>query len=734
MAERVRQLDWSKTPLGASDRWPQCLRTAVDITLGLPTPATLLWGEKHCQIYNDAYIAIAGHRHPTLLGCPVAQGWPDAHEDVVVPLIRQIHADVPALLNSYPVLLSGPDGTSSTHVFDTSFSPVRNETGAIAGILQLLKEVSDREHAQLALRQSEARFRALVTTGSQMVYRMSSDWKLMFQLDGQGTLADTGTPLDSWAKKYLLPEDHAEVFGAINAAISSKSPFNKEHRVVHSDGTVGWALSHAVPLCDADGQILEWVGVGRDVSERRKADIALRESEERLRQFGEASQDILWIRDAESLQLVYLTPAFEAIYGLSRSTAFSGDSYRDWIDLIVPEDRERATDAIRKVRNGQHMKVEYRVIRPSDGAVRWLRNTDFPIGDQHGNVVMIGGIGHDFTEARHTQLRLQTLVEGIPQLVWRAKDGGAWTWASTQWMNFTGQQACEAEGNGWLATLHPDDRATAAEAWHHATRTGALSTEFRIRCQETGDYRWFQTRAAPVRSHEGTVVEWLGTSTDVHDLRELQEHQKVLVGELQHRTRNLVAVVRSIADKTLRHSQDLSEFGDVFSDRLEALARVQGLLSKLSEHDRVHFDELIRSELEALHGNFEQISLQGPSGIRLRSSTVQVLAMALHELATNALKYGALCQVGARLDIHWSVTETKDQAPWLHIEWQESGVSMQSSESATPSGGHGRELIERAMPYQLNAKTTYALGPGGVRCTISIPVSKHRLDEASAAC
>ncbi|MBB2709103.1 UNVERIFIED_ORG: two-component sensor histidine kinase [Rhizobium etli] len=211
---------------------------------------------------------------------------------------------------------------------------------------------------------------------------------------------------------------------------------------------------------------------------------------------------------------------------------------------------------------------------------------------------------------------------------------------------------------------------------------------------------------------------------------------KVLVAELQHRTRNLMAVVRSMAEKTMRTSTDLADFHERFRDRLDVLARVQGLLSRLQEGDRITFDQLIRSELAAhgtLEGENSRISLQGPDGVRLRSTTVQTMALAMHELGTNAAKYGALSQARAHLAITWRVEQSGEGGkPWLHVEWQESGVKMPPADSGPQGGGQGRELIERALPYQLDAKTSYVLGEDGVHCTIAIPVSLSNLIEAEA--
>lgn len=208
-------------------------------------------------------------------------------------------------------------------------------------------------------------------------------------------------------------------------------------------------------------------------------------------------------------------------------------------------------------------------------------------------------------------------------------------------------------------------------------------------------------------------------------LRESERLRRVLVGELQHRTRNLIGLIRSTADKTARTSHDIADFRTRLRARLDAMARVQGLLSRLKDTDRVVFEELIETEVAAMHGGADRVRLDGPKGVRLRSSTVQTLAMALHELATNAVKYGAIGQPQGRLAVTWSFERSGPGGkPWLHIDWRESEVAMPPPGAAPQGSGQGRELIERALPYQLQARTTYELGPDGVHCTISIPVSE----------
>jgi two-component sensor histidine kinase len=176
----------------------------------------------------------------------------------------------------------------------------------------------------------------------------------------------------------------------------------------------------------------------------------------------------------------------------------------------------------------------------------------------------------------------------------------------------------------------------------------------------------------------------------------------------------------------MRKSNTFVDFSTSYHDRLQALARVQTLLFRQQRGDRVTFDELIETELAAQSangGDGGQVALDGPKGVALLSGTVQALAMAVHELATNAVKYGALKQPNGRLTIRWrqEISEERGER-WLHVDWKESGVEVPPSVGGT---GQGRELIERALPYQFGARTTFALEADGVHCTISLPMSER---------
>jgi two-component sensor histidine kinase len=217
-------------------------------------------------------------------------------------------------------------------------------------------------------------------------------------------------------------------------------------------------------------------------------------------------------------------------------------------------------------------------------------------------------------------------------------------------------------------------------------------------------------------------------------LRASQERLKAVVAELQHRTRNLISIVGTIAKRTLKTSKTFDDFEANFQDRLEVLGRTQGLLFRAEAGGRVTFDELISTELAAQPiraGGNGSVTLDGPKDVGLRSGAVQPLGMALHELATNALKYGALKQPNGHLTVRWRLeTVGESGKPRLRLDWKESGVEMPAMGASPHGGGQGRELIERVLPYQFDAQTMFAMEVDGVHCTISLPAAEHEMTDA----
>jgi len=206
---------------------------------------------------------------------------------------------------------------------------------------------------------------------------------------------------------------------------------------------------------------------------------------------------------------------------------------------------------------------------------------------------------------------------------------------------------------------------------------------------------------------------------DVTERRQSELQQRAVMGELQHRVKNILANVRGLARQTRLRSPDLETFFTLFDGRLEALARTQNLLLQ-SQGDAVPLDQLLRTELGATGAQEgETFRLEGPP-VLLAARTAQAVAMTAHELTTNAAKYGALAQTGAHIDIRWRVVRHKGRRH-LELTWLEREVVVPEG---TPRRGFGMEVIERMLSYTLGGTSKVIFAQGGIECRMSFPLER----------
>lgn len=329
------------------------------------------------------------------------------------------------------------------------------------------------------------------------------------------------------------------------------------------------------------------------------------------------------------------------------------------------------------------------------------------------------GRAEAIADLTRTRDRLRQLVEGVPLLLWRASGDGQCTWVSPQWARLTGQGEAVSHGHGWLDAVHPDDRDLALRAWRRSRRTKAFGVEYRLRDADADRYRWFQARAMPLFDEVGQIAEWLGTSTDIDDLKALREHERALRAELQHRVRNTLAVVRSMAQRTAERSETVDDFQMHFDARLGAFARTQSLAAR-DPDGGVDLETMIAEELFAYHAREgDQVTIKG-SEVRLKPKIADMLGLAIHELTVNAVKYGGLSSDQGRVEVTWELEGAPD-SPLLVLSWADAAPDRPASDAT--HHGFGSELIERSLVFDLDATTNLAIGPEGARCEIRLPLA-----------
>jgi PAS domain S-box-containing protein len=442
-------------------------------------------------------------------------------------------------------------------------------------------------------------------------------------------------------------------------------------------------------------------------------------SAELLRLIVESSNDFAIFTTDQARLVTSWNSGAERLFGFTPDEMMGSSSDA----IFTPEDREAgAPEREQHLAEHNGRAADERWHQRKDGTVFWASGLMMLLSDGSGFVKITRDRSEQHAaeeQTRQSEERFRLLATSIPQLVFRTRGNGDRTWPSPQWIDFTGQTFDDSLALGWLEAIHPDDREPTLAAWRDAEQLGEYYCEHRVWRTPDGEYRWHQTRARPV-DWPGASDDWVGTMTDIHDLRALKDRQQVLMAELQHRTRNLLAVVQAVASQTLRNSDSLETFRPEFEKRLRALSRVQGLFSRADQQD-IELRVLVESELAAHADQIlqpDKIKVEGPP-VALPATSAQALGLGVHELATNAVKYGALAHPQGQLSLTWALGEDQER-PEVILEWRETGVPMPTTKPTRK--GYGRELIERALPYQLSAKTELTFTPEGVHCVLAVPV------------
>jgi PAS domain S-box-containing protein len=358
------------------------------------------------------------------------------------------------------------------------------------------------------------------------------------------------------------------------------------------------------------------------------------------------------------------------------------------------------------------------------GEPRWIESRVLVSYDEAGKPVRRIGANIDVTERKQAE---QALAERNAQfdLAHRAARVGCYTHdisAKTMLISRASmatyglsQSTIEVTAQQWQARVHRDDvqRLRAEHIVAFKERRPELVNEFRI-VRPGGEVRWIESRSLIAYDHVGRAKRMTGIYIDVTDRRKAEDHKSLLIAELDHRVKNMLACVSAIARRSRECSRSMDEFLEVLDGRISSLANTHALLSR-SRWEGVGLGELVRSVL-IFCAKHENALIEGPE-VDLAAEAAQTLSMVLHELATNAAKYGALSNGHGRVAIHWRRASRGSKGK-LVLEWRETGGPQIIAPKAT---GYGTSVICDLVPYELGGSVDYQLAREGARCRLEIP-------------
>ncbi len=407
------------------------------------------------------------------------------------------------------------------------------------------------------------------------------------------------------------------------------------------------------------------------------------------------------------------------IYGLDRAP----NAEEGFTGLVHPDDRTRVeakTSAFLDA--GDAYAHEFRIVRP-DGEVRLIHDRGAIERAANGTALVLRGINVDVTGGRARQA-----PDGVRAAHLAAAMGVYDLDLGTGWSAWSPELRRIIDPDGSrsglpfadiASTIHPDDRAgTAARMEEILRRPGRFELEYRL-VPPDGGFRWVVDRGesfGPVNPATGRVARVVGVIIDATERLEAARRARLAMGEVSHRSKNLMSLVQAVARQTARRGSP-EDFVERFGARLAALAAAHDLLVD-GDWEGVDLHQLVRSQL----AHFEdligvRILLRGPA-LRVSANAAQTLGIALHELATNAGKYGALSDERGRVRLSWNLRRDGPEGPGFWMAWVERGGPPASPPART---GFGAQVVEKMVRAGLNAEVRLTYAPEGVTWRLRCP-------------
>ncbi|CAN5496408.1 PAS domain S-box protein [soil metagenome] len=458
-----------------------------------------------------------------------------------------------------------------------------------------------------------------------------------------------------------------------------------------------------------------FLGFIRDISDRLQVHARLAASEERFRAAIGAVDGILWTNDATG-RMVGDQP------GWADLTDQTPDEYQGfgWADAVHPDDAEPTLRAWNTaVAEGGPFTFEHRV-RRQDGAWRDYAVRAVAALEADGSIREWIGVHTDITERkraeerlRESESRFRAMADSAPAPVWMTSPEGAMTFANEAFADFAGVEAEALLGDAWIRLIHPDDLPGVA-ARRAAARAGLEAYGFEARFLCAGDaYRWMVANARPQIDAQGQFQGYIGMAMDMTETKAAEVRQRLLINELNHRVKNTLASIQSIARQTLRPDETPVHVRERLIDRLLAMSAAHDVLTRES-WEGAGLEEIVLQGLAPFVDDQEpdRIAISGPA-LRVGASTALSLALAMHELATNAVKYGALSTPDGKVTITWD----RGDGDHAFLTWTEHGGPPVRPPSRK---GFGSRLLDRGLSADLGGQPKLTFAAEGVRAVLPV--------------
>ena len=618
-------------------------------------------------------------------------------------------------VQSTPIIGSDgkPLGVLSAH-FAEKHRPSEQELDSLDLYVRQAAYFIERCRMEEMVREREARLQAILDHAPDPVFIKDRDGRYMFinahcakvvGVDHMRALHKTDAELFEPALAQQFRRNDELVWSSGQGTLV-------DEEVPESDGTHTY-LAHKFLLHDVRGTPYALCGIARDITDRKRAEAALRESEERTRFVTERARVGHWDWEIESDRLEW-SPLCKQLFGIPEQETMS---YSRFLEALHPEDREYTDRAVRacfESEGKRDFNMEYRTVWPS-GEVRWIQakgNATF----ENNRPVRMAGIVLDITARKQMEATLRESEQRYRGVFQHAGTGiaikdtrGRFLSCNPAFTKMLGYSEEELLQLDLLSLVHPDDRDADMAAIKRLVAEEIPDCELLSRyVGKGGQAIWVNKHVSLIRDESGRPANIVALVTDMTERKQSEEHIQLLLREVTHRSKNLLTLVQAVARQTVAASPE--DFLKRFDERIQALAASQDLLVKHGWKG-AELEQLIRFQLSPFKDLFaSRIRLDGPS-VLISASAAQALGMAIHELATNANKYGALSRPSGRVDVCWHFTDGDDGEQRFVLSWSEAA----GPPVAKPvRRGFGSKVICHLIECSLNGRVELDYAPSGL--------------------
>jgi PAS domain S-box-containing protein len=611
-------------------------------------------------------------------------------------------------------------------------SRVRAAQGALLaielGTLVLAAVFAEQRRYEAALKHSEARLREALTAGQVMAF----EWDPHTHRSQRSANAPQilgFAPQDGLSATSFLAQVHPEDRANLKARMQSVSPQSPSYaarfRFKRPDDQEVWLEETATGEFDASGCLLRIKGLARDITERKHAEETLQESEQQFRDLLGALPAAIYVTDAAG-HITYCNQGAVDLWGvpprlgLDKWCDFARFFHADGTPMLLRHCPTQIALQEGRVVHGCEALMERR-----DGARIYIMPNPTPLRDAAGTIVGVVNMTLDISERKQAEL---ALAERDLQLALAGKAARVGSFAydtSTELIQVSQgytvlhglpEGTTQIPRSRWRAGVHPEDLprldAHRDKGWKERRRES--NVEYRI-VHTDGEMRWIEARSFTSYDHNGRPQRVVGVNIDITERKRAEEHQRVLVAELDHRVKNVLATVSAIISRTHDASLLAADFATALDGRIRSMSSTHELLSQ-GRWRGIQLLELVQREL-APFVTGDNADIEGPDAV-LSAEAAQIMAMVLHELVTNAAKYGALSTQFGRVRVGWRWRTNGAPRARLVVEWQEIGGP---AVPACNQAGYGTSVIRELLPYELGGKVDLAFAADGVRCKLEIP-------------